>query len=85
MSNFWKIECNICGVNCDLLKDKYHRIFCRECLRKYEFNEVENEIHSEDSKEEKDILRDDLLCSSIKNEDHLDSWNEITSALHGVE
>jgi hypothetical protein len=58
MSNFWKIQCNVCGINCDLLKDKFHRIICRECLDKNEFNEVENEIFSESCQNSEDFGKD---------------------------
>jgi len=85
-AHFWKIQCLRCGVNSELLIDSYKRVICLECLRDYEFTEVENEIYSEDDKEEMEIRTGhDLLCSNIGNESNRDSWNEITDALHGVE
>jgi hypothetical protein len=56
-ADFWKIQCFVCGVNCDLLKDGHHRIICREHLTEYEFNEVEHEGLSES--EECDSARGD--------------------------
>jgi hypothetical protein len=42
--NWWKVECVLCGTNCDLLRNKIGKTICRECLGKYEdFNEVEDE------------------------------------------
>lgn len=53
--HFWKIVCLSCGVNCDLLTDKYKRVICRDCLKEAEFNEVESEIFSEGLNEEPEI------------------------------
>jgi hypothetical protein len=72
MSNFWKIQCNVCGINCDLLKDKFHRIICRECLDKNEFSEVENEIYSEGCQDSEDCGKDLLHSSSLGNRDERD-------------
>ena len=66
MSNFYKIECLDCGINADLLTDVFHRIICRECLNKNEFNEVENEIYSEgDSEKESERNRNFLHNPNI--------------------
>lgn len=83
MSNFWRIECPHCGSNCDLLKDVHHRIICRECLAKHEFNEVENEIYSDEpmdqvSRQEKSaLLRDNELARKINRDGLLESFEEI--------
>jgi hypothetical protein len=53
MSNFWKVQCLDCGINCDLLIDRYQRVICRECLGKNEFKEVDSvmeDFENEDSK-----------------------------------
>ena len=52
MTNFWKIECNVCGVNCDLLTDKYQRIICRDCLNENEFKETESVLTDFDEEED---------------------------------
>lgn len=79
MTNFWKIECNICGINADLLTDDYQRIICRECLHRNEFNEVENEIHSDfvytESNCEVESGHEILLhATSVADEDNRDTW-----------
>lgn len=51
LNNFWKIQCLDCGINCDLLRDNWDRIICRECLNKNEFSEVEHEGLSESDQE----------------------------------
>jgi len=51
-SDFWKIECLDCGVNCDLLMDSHHRVICRDCLNENEFNEVDNELYSDSEMDE---------------------------------
>ncbi len=86
MSNFWRIQCCDCGVNCDLLTDNHSRIICRECLNAHEFNEVENEIFSEGDSEKESIgNRDFLHGSSLADSNDRDTNNEETETIYGIE
>lgn len=40
-----KIECNDCGVNCDLYLDDNDNVFCKECAQKIEieFDDVDDQ------------------------------------------
>ncbi len=62
LNNFRKIQCLDCGTNCDLLSDDWKRVICRECLEKWELNEVENES---DLKEVEVRSGDDLYGPAI--------------------
>lgn len=73
-ADFWKIQCCVCGVNTDLLKDDYHRIICREHLNEYEFNEVEHEGLSESDKEVESKGLTYLSSSGVELEDLGDNW-----------
>lgn len=59
MTNFWKLECLSCGINCDLLGDKYHRTICRECFDKDEswFKEVNSPLEDFDDMGESEVER----------------------------
>jgi hypothetical protein len=43
-TNWWPVVCLDCGINADLLMDRFSRIICRECHRRNEFNEVESPL-----------------------------------------
>ena len=48
-----KVQCCHCGVNCDLLINRFKVVICRECLDKEEFEEeVESELQDYTSEEE---------------------------------
>ncbi len=50
--NFYYITCLDCGVNCDLLTDRNHRIICRDCLEKWEIaKEVESQLEDYNDEE----------------------------------
>jgi hypothetical protein len=83
-SDFWKIECLSCGINCDLLIDGHQRIICRECLNRDELNEVENEIYAESDNEEMDFGdRDVLPCPNNGRENDGSARDESTHEING--
>ena len=52
--SYWKILCLDCGINTDLLMNKYQRVICRDCLDKWELSEIDSPMEDFSDEVQKD-------------------------------